>query len=186
MKLYIEKFSRISTITSILFIILGIFLFFKPEVTLSFISYILGLVILLNGIINLISYFSNQKKRNLFDFSFILGILSVVVAIIFISKPNMIASIIPLILGIWILVNGVIKLQVSMNLRNYPNSNWVRSIVISLFNVFLGIILILNPFEGAILFTKIIGLFLVGYAVLDFLQSRTIKKSLQDGVEFIK
>ena len=73
-----------------------------------------------------------------------------------------------------------------MNLRNYQNSNWTRSMVISGLSIVLGIVLILNPFKGAVVLTQIIGGFLIGYAVLDLLQTRTIKKTLQDGVEFIK
>ena len=181
-----KKLSQISTITSIIFILVGIFLIIKPETTLSLISYILGIVILVNGIMNLIRYFSNRATGDLFDFGFIFGIIGVVVAVIFISQPNMIASIIPLILGVWILVNGIVKLQFSMNLRNYQNSSWSRSAVISGLNIFLGIILVLNPFKGAVVITQIIGGFLILYAILDLLESRTIKKTLQDGVEFIK
>lgn len=186
MEKHLKKLSQISTITSIIFIVIGIFLIFRPETTLSLISYILGLVILVNGILNLIRYFSNRESGNLYDFGFIFGVMSVITAVIFISQPNMIASIIPLILGIWILVNGVIKLQVSMNLRNYQSSNWIRSMIISGFSVLLGIILVLNPFKGAVVITRMIGIFLIGYAILDLLESRTIKKILQDGVEFIK
>lgn len=186
MEKYLKKLSKVSIITSIIFIIVGIFLIIKPETTLSLISYILGLIILINGIINLIRYFSNREKVNLYDFGFIIGLISLVIAIIFISNPSMVASIIPLILGLWILINGIVKLQFSMNLRTYQNSNWIRSIVISGISVILGIVLVFNPFKGAVLLTKIIGLFLVGYAILDLLQSRTIKKTLQDGVEFIK
>lgn len=186
MEKYLKKLSQISTITSIIFIVVGIFLIIKPETTLSLISYILGIIILVNGIMNLIRYFSNREKGNLYDFGCISGIMSVVVAIIFISSPNMIASIIPLMLGVWILVNGVVKLQFSMNLRNYQNSNWVRSMIISGLSIVLGIILILNPFKGAVVLTQIIGAFLIGYAILDLLQNRTFKKTLQDGVELIK
>lgn len=186
MEKYLKKLSQISIVTSIVFIVVGIFLIVKPETTLSLISYILGLVILVNGIMNLIRYFSNREKGNLYDFGFISGIMSVVIAVIFISQPNVVASIIPLILGVWILVNGIVKFQFSMNLRNYQSSNWVRSMIISGFSIVLGLVLILNPFGGAVVITRVIGAFLIGYAVLDLLESRTIKKTLQDGVEFIK
>lgn len=186
MEKYLKKISQISSITSIIFIVIGLFLIIKPETTLSLISYVLGIVILVNGIMNLVRYFSNRGNGNLYDFGFIIGIISVVIAVIFISNPNMIASIIPLILGVWILVNGVVKFQFSMNLKNYRNSNTNRSMIISGFNILLGIILVLNPFKGAVLITRIIGAFLIAYAILDLLESRTIKKTLQDGVEFIK
>jgi len=186
MKSYVSKLSQISIVTSLAFIVVGLFLIIKPATTLSMISYVLGIVILVNGIVNLIKYFSNREKVNLYDFGLIFGILNVIIAIIFISKPSMIASIIPLILGIWILVNGIIKLQFAINLRNQPKSNWVYSAVISGISILLGLFLVLNPFKGAVVITRIIGGILVGYAILDLLQTREIKKVIKDGVEFIK
>ncbi len=186
MKNYMKKLSQLSMYTSIIFIVIGLFLIIKPATTLSLISYVLGLVILVNGIITLIRYYSSREKSNLFDFGLILGIVEVVIAVIFISKPTAIASIIPLILGIWILVNGIFKLQFALNLKISKNDSWIYSCVIASLSILLGLVLILNPFEGAVVITQIIGGFLVGYAILDFLQSRTIKKTLQDGVEFIK
>ena len=178
--------SQLSTVTSVIFIVIGLFLIIKPETTLSLISYVLGIVILINGIITLIRYYSNHEKSNLFDFGLVFGIVEIIIAIIFISEPVALASIIPLILGIWIFINGIFKLQVALNLKHLNSASWIYSAVISCLSILLGLVLILNPFEGAIVITQIIGGFLVGYAVLDFLQSRTIKKTLQDGVEFIK
>jgi len=169
MKDYINKISQISNITSFAFIVVGIFLIIRPATTLSLISYVLGIIILVNGIVNLIKYFSNRDKVNLYDFGLIFGILNVIIAIIFISKPGMIASIIPLVLGIWILVNGIIKLQFAINLRNQSGSNWVHNAVISGINVLLGLFLVLNPFSGAVVITRIVGVILVGYAILDLL-----------------
>lgn len=186
MSKYFKKLSKISMFTSIAFILVGLFLIIKPETTLSIISYILGLIILVNGIMNLIRYFMNQTKGNLFDFGLITGVFLVIIAVIFISNPEFIASIIPLILGIWIFTNGIIKIQFSLNLKNYPNSKWTSSLVISIVSVIFGLFLIFNPFKGAVVFTKSIGIFLVIYAVLDLIGTRTIRKTLDDGVEFIK
>lgn len=186
MKNYINKLSKISTLTSVLFMIIGLFLIIKPATTLSMISYVIGIIILVSGIVSLIKYFSNHDKVNVYDFGLVLGILSVITAIIFITSPSMIASIIPLILGMWILVNGIIKLQFAINLRNQPKSNWIYSAIMSGINVLLGLFLVLNPFKGAVVITRIIGGILVGYAIIDLLQSREIRKVMQDGVEFIK
>lgn len=186
MEKYMKKMSQLSTITSIIFIVIGLFLIVKPETTLSLISYVLGIVILVNGIITLIRYYSNRGENSLFDFGLVFGIIEIIIAVIFISSPAAIASIIPLILGIWMFINGIFKLQVALNLKSLNSSSWIYSTVISCLSILLGLVLILNPFEGAIVITQIIGGFLVGYAVLDFLESRTIKKTLQDGVEFIK
>ena len=67
MEKYLKKISKISSITSIIFIVIGLFLIIKPETTLSLISYVLGIVILINGIMNLVRYFSNRGNGNLSD-----------------------------------------------------------------------------------------------------------------------
>lgn len=186
MKKYMSKMSQFSIVNLIMFVLVGLFLVIKPATTLSMISYILGLIILIHGIVNLVRYYVNKDKNNLFDFGLVLGIIEVVVAIIFISTPEFVASIIPLILGVWILVNGIFKLQFALNLKSVENDSWIHSLVVSIVSIVFGVVLISNPFSGAVIITRIIGIFLIIYAVLDFLQSRTIKKTLQEGVEFIK
>lgn len=186
MKKYMSKMSQFSIVNLLIFVIIGLFLVIKPATTLSLISYILGLIILVHGIINLVRYYVNKDKNNLFDFGLVLGIIEVIVSIIFISNPEFVASIIPLILGIWILVNGIFKLQFALNLKIAENDLWIHNLVVSIVSIVFGIVFISNPFSGAVVITRIIGIFLIIYAVVDFLQSRTIKKTLQEGVEFIK
>lgn len=186
MKKYMSKMSQFSMVNLIMFVLVGLFLVIEPATTLSMISYILGLIILIHGIVNLVRYYVNKDKNNLFDFGLVLGIIEVVVAIIFISTPEFVASIIPLILGIWILVNGIFKLQFALNLKSAQSDSWTHSLIISIVSIVFGVVLISNPFGGAVIITRIIGIFLIIYAVVDFLQSRTIKKKLQEGVEFIK
>ena len=186
MKSYVNKLSQVSIISSVAFIVIGLFLLIKPATTLSMISYVIGIIILVSGIISLIKYFSNHDKVNVYDFGLVFGILNIIIAIVFISNPNMISSIIPLILGIWILVNGIIKLQFAINLRNQPKSNWGYSAIMSGINILLGLFLVFNPFKGAVVITRTIGGILVGYAIIDLLQYRQISKVMKDGIEFIK
>lgn len=181
-----KKVTQFSIVSSLAFVIVGLFLVIKPATTLSLVSYVLGLILLVTGIISLIKYYTKKEGNNLFNFGLILGIIQVVAAVIFISKPNLIASIIPLIIGIWILSNGIVKLQFAINLKNEKKDSWIYSLVIACTSIIFGIILVLNPFDGAVIFTQIIGGVLIVYAVVDFLQSRHIKKVLQEGVEFIK
>ena len=186
MEKYMKKVTDLSIVSFLVFIIVGLFLIVRPATTLSLVSYILGLVLLVKGIISLIKYYTNKKANNLFNFGLVLGIIEIVIAVIFISKPSLVASIIPLIIGVWILVNGIFKLQFAINLKNINKSPSIYNLVVACVSILFGLILILNPFDGAVIFTQIIGAFLVVYAIVDFLQSRHIKKTLQEGVDFIK
>lgn len=180
----IKKIFTTSMITSFVFVIIGIILFIEPQVTLNLISYIIGGIILLNGIINIVKYFTN-KIRVFYDFGLIYGILSTIIGFMFIFNPEFLASVIPLVLGIWIIINSIIKLQVSLNLK-VKSSQWFTTFIISLLNLLLGILFVFNPFSGAVVITKIIGVFLFIYSVLDIVECLMMRKKLDDGVEFIK
>lgn len=182
---YIKKFSQTLTLTSIGLIIIGILLILKPASTLILISYVLGGVCLFIGATNIIKYFTN-KEKDLMDFSLIQAIISIIGGFILIFVPEFISSIIPIILGIVISSKSVIRLQISLNLKRYQNTSWIRSFVVALIGLIFGVVLFFNPFKGAVIITQIIGGFMILYAISDIIEFRSINKVLDDGVEFIK
>ena len=59
-----KKNFGLSLITSIVFVILGLFLFIKPNATITTISYIIGGILLILGIISIIRYFRSDFGIN--------------------------------------------------------------------------------------------------------------------------
>ena len=51
--------------------------------------------------------------------------------------------------------------------------------VISIISTLCGIVLIFNPFKALTSFTKIVGIFIVIYAVLDMISTFTIKRNVK-------
>ena len=70
------------------------------------------------------------------------------------------------------------KLQYAFELKNIHNNMWKTTMVISIISTLCGIILLFNPFAGAVILTKIIGGFIVVYAVLDMISTYTIKRNV--------
>ena len=62
------------------------------------------------------------------------------------------------------------------------DSKGMISLIITIFMLIIGILLIFNPFEGAKMIAKMIGLFLVIYSILDIVQSLMIKKTVTEVV----
>ena len=154
-----------SIVVSLILILVGIFLIIYPETTLSFLSYGSGIILLITGLIPTINFFINKENQKYLDISFLFGIVFIVVGIVIIIKPTIVGSIVPLLIGIWMLINGVIKLYYSILLNKSIKS--ISSIIVSLFILVCGLLLVLNPFSGAIALTIIIGIFLVVYSLLD-------------------
>lgn len=175
-----RKMFRMSMLTSVFFIIIGLFLILKPETTITTISYIFGAIILVTGVIFLIKYFSSKNQLGIFSGDLIYGVMSTIIGLILILNPTALAKVIPFILGIWIVISSVTKIQYSLHLKAYNNKAWISTMVIAAITFIWGLLLLFDPFEGAMVMTQIIGMFILVYAVLDLVEVMIIRKNLSD------
>lgn len=173
----VKKMSMTSIIFSIIFILIGAFLLARPDDAIHLVSYALGIILLVWGLISVVQFFTDKESQNYLEFSFITGVFVLIFGIIILVKPEIIASIIPLLLGVWMLVNGVTKLSYSLTINK--NKNAASSIIISLIIVIIGILLIINPFSGAEKLVQILGITIIIYSVLDLLECLSIKKAIK-------
>lgn len=177
----VKKMSITSVIFSLLFIFTGIFLLLKPETAINIVCYVLGVILVLWGVVSIIQFFSDKNSTSYLSLSFIFGAFVFIFGIIILIKPTIIASIVPLLLGVWMVINGVTKLSYSLSI--YKTSKNILSIVGSILIVVFGVTLIFNPFEGAKGLTQIIGIALIVYSILDLIESFSITFSLKKDVD---
>lgn len=170
----VKKMNMTSIVFSIIFILIGAFLLARPDDAIHLVSYALGIILLLWGLISMVQFFTDKESQSYLEFGFIVGVFVFIFGIIILIKPNTIASIIPLLLGIWMLINGVTKLSYALTLNK--NKNAAGSIIISILIVILGILLIFNPFAGAKTLVQILGIIIIIYSILDLIECFAIKR----------
>lgn len=179
MEKFMKKFLRSSIITSAILIILGLLLIYKSENTIMAISYVIGGVLIAIGALALIRYVKNGESpalRNELDIVY--GIVTVIFGIIIIKNYQAIASIIPAVIGIAIIISSAGKLNYAFQLKSDENRLWKTTVVISIISTLCGVVLLFNPFEAALGIMKIIGAFIIIYAVLDIISTLAIKSSV--------
>lgn len=173
MKEMIRKVFTLSIFSSILFIVIGLLLFFKPGDTLKTISYVIGGLILVFGIFG-VARFTKSEKKGL-NFDLIYAILSFIAGLIIIFNPEALASIIPIVLGIWIVINSAIKIQYSFYIKSATSNKWKATLIMSLITLVCGIVLLFNPFKAASYVAQAVGLFIMVYAIIDLVESFMLK-----------
>ena len=156
---------------------LGLLLFFKSSVTLMGISYIFGGLIIAIGVLAIVRFISNNHSDISNQLNIVYGIICIISGIFFIEKPEIIGSIIPVVMGIGIIISSSLKIQQSFNLKSLNSSYFFWSFVTALLSLICGVVLLFNPFKGAVIITKVIGIFLVMYAILDICNTIVLKKS---------
>ena len=189
MEKLMKKFFRSSLITSIVLIALGVLLICQSEATIIAIAYVIGGIIVALGVISAIKFFKSINDEKKGELDLVYGVISVVLGIIVIKNPEAIASIIPVILGISIIISSANKLQYAFELKANNNSLWKTTMVLSIISTVCGLVLLFNPFKAISYFTKIVGIFIIIYAVLDMISTYTIKrnvkifqKSIEEGI----
>lgn len=169
-----NKIFNASIVTSVIILVLGIFLFIQPDIIINMISIILGGIILIPGITSLIDYFKNKYQPSLIS-----GVVTIIIGLVLIVNTKLVASILPFILGIYFIVNGINRLQYALELKR-QNINYTTSLVFSILIIICGVLFIINPFGGALVITKVMGIFMVIYALLDLTNSIIIKKEMNE------
>ena len=130
------------------------------------------------GAIAIIKFIKNINNVNREELDIFYGVVTIILGVIVVYNPEAIASIIPIIIGIGIIINSATKLQYAIELKQSLNSQWKITVIISIISAVCGVILICNPFKGAVVIMQIIGGFIVAYSILDIISTITIKKNV--------
>lgn len=180
MEIFIRKSYKSGIVSSIILFIFGLLLLLKSEETIVTISYVVGSVIIAMGALAFINYFTGKDNKVL---GIAYGIISVVLGVVIISNPVAIASIIPIIIGIGIILNSAMKLQYALELKKLSSEMWKTTFIVALISTICGVIILFNPFQGAVLITQVIGIFLILYSIIDIICSFKINKDLKVDIE---
>lgn len=174
-----KNFLKSSIITSIVLMILGILLIFQSETTIMIISYIVGGILVAAGALALVRYIKNAKEPRLNnELDIMYGIITIIFGLIIIKNYQAVASVIPIVLGIGIIISSAAKLNYAFQLRANKNNLWKTTMIISIISTIFGVILLFNPFKAAMGIMKVIGILIVIYAILDLISTIAIKSSV--------
>lgn len=170
---------RLSMTYSILFIIIGALLFIDPAGFVVLVSYLIGILLLVAGFNNVISY-SKNRDLSVSKTLLVFGILLIIMGAFLIIKPTFIGKIVPSIIGVCLIINSIEKL-LYLNYLNEKNSdNYVISLISGIIILLAGIFLLFNPLSGTLIVTQIIGILIIIYSVMDLIEKIKFKKGIKN------
>lgn len=163
---FFKKVSVASILTSIAIGILGLIILFNPNETIALLSLILGIIIMIIGIGKIISYIILRKESNFSNYDLIYGIIAIVISIIMLANANAFATIVRVIIGIWIAYTGIMKLIYALNLKSLSSSSWIAVMIMAIITIIAGVYIAIDSSILIIVF----GVILIAYAVIDIIE----------------
>lgn len=181
MKEIFSSYFKISLLMNIIFLIFGFLLFFDPEGVIVSISIIIGILAIIFGIFEIMIY---AKTNN--HLALISGLFSGVAGIVLILNTNVLAVIIPIIIGFAMIIQGVKKLDLAASFKKHDISNWYYMFILATLNLLCGILFIVNPIFGAIVTTKVIGIIIIVYAISSIIDGFVFKDKIKTVTKLIE
>lgn len=181
----INKFINYQLIIAIILILLGIFLVLKPDVSVITISYMIGILLIVNGIC-LLALDIRIGNYMIFVDNFVMSIMSILFGIIILCYPAIVSIIVPVILGIWFIAISMFKIRFSFILRSDSVGSWILTFIMAILSSACGIILIIRPMESITAITFITGILLIVYSISDIVDMLVFKKNINSISKRIK
>ena len=152
---------------SVLFIVLGVLLLVMPQTSLLWICYAFGAVVLITGIFCLIQYARVRVSGLAAPFLLVAGVITAGLGLFALAKPEVVASFLPVVFGLFILMDGCSRIGTAIDLARHRGEKWWLLLLLSLLSIALGILLLADPFGAAVSVVMLCGVLLIVEGVIN-------------------
>ena len=146
---------------SIAFIALGLLLLVMPQTSLLWICYAFGAVVLITGVVCLVQYARLRGSGFAAPFFLVAGVSTAALGIFSLARPEVVASFLPVVFGLFILIDGCSRIGTAVELARRKADKWWMMLLFSVLSVALGILLLVNPFGAAVSVVMLCGVLLI-------------------------
>ena len=176
MKNFLKKSGWVDILVSIVFAIIGIFMIAKTDLALKIISYILGGMFIIIGVIKIIDYFLSKGKYDFYNYDLIYGIIAIIIGLVTICCSSILESMFRIMIGLWIIYSGLVRLSVSLKLHAAKINMWNVSLILAIIMIIGGIYVLFQ--NGALILT--IGIIMLVYSIIDLIESAIFIKHVNE------
>ena len=140
-------------IKALLAIGLGLAFLMNPQGMISTFSYLVGVVFIIYGIMELIRGVQLRKSVNFGNLVIEDGIMNLIVGLILVFWPNLGPNLVMIVIGFWFVLGGLIQLIIANKFKDSAGGRNVRGLI----TIILGGIIIFNPSDTVNLLSMLIG-----------------------------
>ncbi len=164
-----------SFLASALIAVFGLILFIWPGQTTGFVLNFIGGLMILLGAFRIIRYCVRPREAAIRTMDLGLGITLAMLGILLYAMKGFLLSIVPTLIGILLLVSGFIKLQAALDFKSMNVYRWQFQLAYAIISLFMGLIILINPFTTALLLMRIIGAAILIEGVEDLLSFKSFR-----------
>ena len=174
-------------VLSLIVIAIGVLFLAKPDTSGVMICYLVGILLCLYGIVRLVIYFTGDAAQRVGSFDLVIGAAMLLCGVYILFRPQFLYGILTAVCGIFLVADGVLKLQYAMDLYRMQAKAWWSVLLVALIMIALGLLVLFRPFETMVTLMTFLGVVLIADGVMDLvsisyvhLVAKRVKKAVND------
>lgn len=158
---------------------LGGVLIAVPDFSAALLCRLVGITMLLFGAVKIIGYCSKDLYRLAFQYDLAFGILLIALGGILLFRPDTMVQIICIIMGVCVLADALLKIQISIDSKAFGLEKWWLILVAAILTGVAGFLLVLRPMESARAVMILLGVTLITEGLLNLTTILTAVKIIR-------
>lgn len=164
---------------SVALCVLGGVLIAVPNFSAALLCRLVGVTMLLFGAVKIIGYCSKDLYRLAFQYDLAFGILLIALGGILLFRPDTMVQIICIIMGVCVLADALLKIQISIDSKAFGLEKWWLILVAAILTGVAGFLLVLRPMESARAVMILLGVTLITEGLLNLTTILTAVKIIR-------
>lgn len=137
-----------SFVVSILLIIFAIVLLINPDNFIPTAINVFGYVAVFMGTLNFVFYFRIPKENRIYSKNLSTGILFILFGIVAFIETEILQEMITILIGGYLVFRNAFRTEIAFMLEEKAKKIWIATTVLSVINLLLGFLIMINPFTN--------------------------------------
>jgi uncharacterized membrane protein HdeD (DUF308 family) len=143
-------------------ILFGVLTFVYPAVTLVTLVFLFGIYAIVDGVGMSVSAIANRRGQPRWVALLVGGLLGIAVGVATLLWPEITSVVLLALIATWAIITGLAEIVAAVQLRKELANEWLL-VLAGVFGVAFGVLLVLNPAQGALAVVLLIGAYAVIY-----------------------
>jgi len=174
----LSRYWWMTLLRGVFWILFGIVIFARPGISLYSLTLALGVILFIDGIINVANAFGGRKEHDDWWVLFLVGLAGIGIGVLTFYNPQATALAVVLYVAIWAIATGLLEIVAAVRLhKQIEGEFWLALAGIA--SVAFGVLLAARPGTGALTILWLIGLYAIAFGVVLLLLAFRVRSGVK-------
>ena len=161
----LSRYWWMTLLRGLFWILFGIVLFTRPGISLISLTLALGVILFIDGVINVVNAVSGRKEHDDWWVLLLVGLAGIGIGTLTFYNPQATALAVVFYVAIWAIATGLLEIVAAVRLRRQIEGEvWLALAGIA--SVLFGVLLVARPGVGALTILWLIGVYALAFGVV--------------------